>query len=113
MFHAIESTISTGYVMGEDVFIPRIAIIPTDMPFEFKRLQFLVLLAFAMSISTVQDLELGRILYVFVPDAKTETLCIKQICNKNCISTHIVYFKFSNMSRMQYRIFPGNARHSR
>ncbi len=39
MLHVIESTISTGCVMGKDVFIPRIPIIPTDMPFEFKRLQ--------------------------------------------------------------------------
>ena len=34
-----------------DVFLPRIPIISTDVLFEFKRLQFPVRLAFAMSIS--------------------------------------------------------------
>ena len=36
--HIIEATILTGCAKGEDVFIPRIPIIPTDLPFEFKRL---------------------------------------------------------------------------
>jgi ATP-dependent DNA helicase PIF1 len=36
---------------GEDVLLPRIPMIPTDMPFEFKRLQYLVRLAFAMTIN--------------------------------------------------------------
>jgi ATP-dependent DNA helicase PIF1 len=123
MLHVIESTISTGCVMGEDVFIPRIPIISTDMPFEFKRLQFLVRLAFAMSINQSQEQSLKVVginveapcishgelyvarsrfgtwknLYVFAPDAKTKTFCIKQLWNKNCISTHIAYFQFSNM----------------
>ena len=100
MPHVIEATILTGCARGEDVFIPRIPMIPTDMPFEFKRLQFLVRLAFAMSINKAQGQSLkvaginlespcfshgqlyvacsrvgsGRSLYVFAPDAKTRNI---------------------------------------
>lgn len=51
MPHVIEATILMECSKGEYVFIPRILMIPSDMPFEFKRLQFLVRLAFAMSIN--------------------------------------------------------------
>ena len=51
MPHVIEATILTGCSKGEDVFIQRITMVPNDMPFEFKRLQFPVRLAFAMSIN--------------------------------------------------------------
>ena len=47
MSHVIETTIITGNAKG-DVFIPRI---PTDLPFEFKRLKFLMRLSVAMSIN--------------------------------------------------------------
>ncbi len=42
MSHVIETTILTICAKGEDVFIPRIPIIPTGMLFEFKRLAFLM-----------------------------------------------------------------------
>ncbi|CAF3348294.1 unnamed protein product [Rotaria sp. Silwood2] len=54
MPHVIEATTLTGCTKGEDVFIPRIPMVPNDMPFEFKRLQFPVRLAFAMSINKAQ-----------------------------------------------------------
>uniref|UniRef100_UPI00358EB4DA ATP-dependent DNA helicase PIF1-like n=1 Tax=Myxine glutinosa TaxID=7769 RepID=UPI00358EB4DA len=54
MPHVIEATIMTGCAKGEDVFIPRIPIIPTDMPFQFKCLQFPVRLSFAMIINKSQ-----------------------------------------------------------
>lgn len=50
----IESTILTGKSKGEVCLIPRIPMIPTDMPFEFKRLQYPVRLSFAMSINKAQ-----------------------------------------------------------
>lgn len=50
----IESTIITGKYKGEDVLLPRIPMIPTEMAFEFKRLQFPVRLAFAMTINKAQ-----------------------------------------------------------
>jgi hypothetical protein len=50
-YHA---TILNGKLKGEDILLPRIPMIPTDMPFEFKRLQFPVRLAFAMTINKAQ-----------------------------------------------------------
>ncbi|GBN59859.1 hypothetical protein AVEN_7896-1 [Araneus ventricosus] len=40
MPNIIEATIMTGLAAGEDVFIPRIPIIPSDFPFQFKRIQW-------------------------------------------------------------------------
>lgn len=54
MNNVIEATIINGKYKGEDVLIPRIPMIPTDMPFNFKRLQFPVRLAFAMTINKSQ-----------------------------------------------------------
>uniref|UniRef100_UPI00358E5CE5 uncharacterized protein n=1 Tax=Myxine glutinosa TaxID=7769 RepID=UPI00358E5CE5 len=54
MPHVIEATILTGSGKGEDVFIPRIPLIPSDLPFQFKRLQFPVRVSFAMSINKSQ-----------------------------------------------------------
>lgn len=54
MPNVIEATIITGKSKGEDVLIPRIPMIPTDLPFEFKRLQFPLRLAFAMTINKAQ-----------------------------------------------------------
>lgn len=44
----------TGCGAGESVFIPRIPLIPTDHPFEFKRLQFPLKVCFAMTINKSQ-----------------------------------------------------------
>ena len=52
--HLIEGTILTGCAKGRDVFTPPIPPIPTHLPFDFKRIQFPVRLAFAMSINKVQ-----------------------------------------------------------
>ncbi|XP_054711282.1 uncharacterized protein LOC129220874 [Uloborus diversus] len=54
MPNAIEATIINGKCKGEDVLIPRIPMIPTDLPFTFKRLQFPVRLAFAITINKAQ-----------------------------------------------------------
>ncbi|CAH0703019.1 unnamed protein product [Spodoptera exigua] len=40
MPNLIEATIINGKYAGENVCIPRIPMIPTDLPFDFKRLQF-------------------------------------------------------------------------
>src|SRR5262249_52327324 len=50
----IEAIILSKGGRGETVFIPRIPLIPSDSPFEFKRTQFPVQLAFAMSINKSQ-----------------------------------------------------------
>lgn len=54
MPNLIEATIIVGKFKGEDILIPRIPIIPTDLPFTFKRLQFPIRLAFAMTINKAQ-----------------------------------------------------------
>lgn len=52
--NVIEATILTGCGTGQDVFIPRIPLVPTDYPIQFKRLQFPVRLCFAMTINKSQ-----------------------------------------------------------
>lgn len=54
MYNVIEATILKGKFKGENVLIPRIPIIPSDMSFDFKRLQFPVRLAFAITINKAQ-----------------------------------------------------------
>ena len=57
MSNVVEATILMGYFKGEDVLIPCIPVIPTDMPFQFNGLQFPISLAFAISIKKGQSLE--------------------------------------------------------
>lgn len=49
--NVIEATILKRKYKGEDILIPRIPMIPSNMPYEFKRLQIPVRLALAMSIN--------------------------------------------------------------
>ena len=51
MHNIIQATIMTGCAKGEDAFIPRIPIIPSDFPIEFYWLQFPVHLSYAMTIN--------------------------------------------------------------
>ncbi|GBP39663.1 hypothetical protein EVAR_25487_1 [Eumeta japonica] len=50
----IEATIIGGKFKGEDVLIPRTPMFSNNLPFEFKRLQFSVRLAFAITINKAQ-----------------------------------------------------------
>ena len=54
MSRVLEATIITGKYAGEDVFIPRIPLRPSNMPFNFKRLQFPVRVSFGMTINKAQ-----------------------------------------------------------
>lgn len=56
----IEAIIITGCGKGESVFIPRIPLIPTEYPFEFKRLQFPLKLSFAITINKSQGQSLQK-----------------------------------------------------
>ena len=50
----------TGPFEGEAVLIPRIPMIPADPPFQFKRLQFLIRLEFAITINKAQGQSLEK-----------------------------------------------------
>ena len=52
--NVIEARIIAGNFKGEEVFIPRIPLIPTGFGFDFKRIQFPVKPCFAMSINKAQ-----------------------------------------------------------
>ncbi|KAF7281319.1 hypothetical protein GWI33_004810 [Rhynchophorus ferrugineus] len=54
MNNVIEARIIKRKYKGEGVLIPRTLMITTDLPFDFKRLQFSVRLAFAMTINKSQ-----------------------------------------------------------
>ena len=105
MRNVIEATIITGSGIGEDVFIPRIPMAPTNMPFEFRRLQFPIRLSFAMSINKSQGQSLkvaglhlqepcfshGQLyvgasrvgckdnLFVYTPTGKTKNIVYKEV----------------------------------
>ncbi|GBM49326.1 hypothetical protein AVEN_199036-1 [Araneus ventricosus] len=55
MANVIQETILIGNNKGESVSIPSIPLIPSDMPFEFKRLQFPVHLAFTITINKTRN----------------------------------------------------------
>ena len=54
MKNFIEAIILNGKFKGENIFLPRIPIAYTDVPIHFKRLQFLIILTFAMTINKSQ-----------------------------------------------------------
>lgn len=55
MKNVIEASILNGKFRGENILIPRIPIIPTDVPIQLKRNQFPIRLAFAMTIDKSQS----------------------------------------------------------
>jgi len=68
MENVIEETILTGPFEGEVALIPRIFMIPTDLPFQFKRLQFPIRLTFAITIDKAQ----GQLLEKYGIDLNTD-----------------------------------------
>ncbi|CAH0397746.1 unnamed protein product [Chilo suppressalis] len=52
--HIVQATILAGGAKGETVLIPRIPIIPTNLPFQFKCLQFPINVAFSITINKSQ-----------------------------------------------------------
>ncbi|XP_037944204.1 ATP-dependent DNA helicase PIF1-like [Teleopsis dalmanni] len=54
MAYVIHAMILNGKFKSDEVLIPRIPMISIDMPFEFKRIQFPIRLAFAMTINKSQ-----------------------------------------------------------
>ena len=54
MKNVIEAIILNGKFQGENILLPRIPIVSTDVPIQFKHLQFPIILAFAMTINNSQ-----------------------------------------------------------
>ncbi|XP_067949939.1 ATP-dependent DNA helicase PIF1-like [Watersipora subatra] len=52
--HVLQAKNVSAFGRLESVFIPRIPIIPTNLPFEFKRIQFPIRVCFAMTINKLQ-----------------------------------------------------------
>lgn len=52
--NVIEAIVITGCAAGEIVFIPRIPMIPSDFPIQFKRVQFPVKSCFVMTVNKAQ-----------------------------------------------------------
>ncbi|EFX76671.1 hypothetical protein DAPPUDRAFT_36793, partial [Daphnia pulex] len=65
----IVAEIASGKNKGEPVFLPRMSMSPTDsdLPFKLKRLQFPVLLAFAMTINKSQGQTFDRV-GIYLPE---------------------------------------------
>ncbi|GBL84438.1 hypothetical protein AVEN_117199-1 [Araneus ventricosus] len=90
MPNIIQATILTAHASGENVFIPRIPIIPSDFPFQFERLQFPVRLSFAMSINKTQGQSLKVVgLELFKPCFSHGQLYVG--CSKSWKSRKFVY----------------------
>lgn len=104
----IKTTILKGMYKKQDVFISRISMISTDIPFDFIRLQFPVRLAFVITINKSQghsfiicDIDLENpcfshdhryftcshveklsALFIYASNNKTKMSCNIQHCNK-------------------------------
>lgn len=79
----IGAIIMTGIAKDEEVLIPRIPMIPTDLPFQFKRIQFPLKPAFAMTINKAQG----------------QTLKVAGVhLEKNCFSHGQLYVACSRVS---------------
>ena len=57
---AVSTCVELDREQGKAVLIPRIPMIPTDLPFQFKRLQFPIRLAFAITINKTQGQSLEK-----------------------------------------------------
>lgn len=101
----IEAELISGKTKGQTVFIPRIPLISSELPFQFKRLQFPIKLAFSFTINKAQGQTLkycginlkescfshGQLyvacsrvgnpknLYIYTPDNKMKNVVYKQV----------------------------------
>ncbi len=107
-FHSrlIEAEIAVGINSGKTVFIPRMPLTPsdTDLPFDFKRIQFPIRPAFAMTISKSQGQTLDFVgiwlhehlfthgqLYVAMSRVSSIDNLKISICNNNGKTRNVVF----------------------
>ena len=127
MLKVVEVTILNGKSKGEDVLISRLPVMPTDMPFEFKRLQFDVRLAFSMTINKVQGQSLqvcrlnlentrfayGQLYVCMFASGKFHKIihfCARQKSNKYCVchSTSINNYLQNTQQNIYFFKWHGN-----
>ena len=75
MGNILEATILSGKFQGEVLLLPRIPMNPLDSPIPFKRLQFLIRLAFAMTINK----SLGQTMTICGLDLETSCFSHSQL----------------------------------
>ena len=119
MTNIIEAKILTGPFKCEDILLPRISVIPTDMSFQFKRLQFPIRLAFAITNNKVQgqSLELcGIYLHIAshmgnymlpVPESAWQTISLstRKLELPRILWIH-KYWKIKHIRNMYFLFFP-------
>ena len=108
--NTIEARISHGRYAGHDIIIPRIPLIPTNsaLPFEFRRLQFPVVLCFAMTINNSQGQTFKAVgvdltnesfthgmLYVALSRVGSPD-CLTLLVREECKTRNIVYSEVFN-----------------
>ena len=99
-----ESMITKGKYKGEDVFISHMPMILTDLPFDFKCLQFPMRLVIAMTINKLQGLSLevcGINLEFPISCMDNYTSCVHTFGNSHiCIITHCKKTKILFISKL-------------
>ena len=109
----IEAKILTWPFKGEDVLIPRIPMIPTDMSFQFKRWQFSLRLASAITINKAQGqslelcgLHLHTNYMLPVPESAIQTISLStrklELPRILCIHK---YWKIKHIRNMHFLLF--------
>ncbi|CAH0401403.1 unnamed protein product [Chilo suppressalis] len=100
MNNVVEATILTGPFIGEDVLILRIPMIPTDTPFQFKRLQFPIRLAFAITINKAQ----GQSLELYGLDLDADCFSHGQHCMLRVPESANQIFIYADWKNKKYYI---------
>ena len=95
MANIIEATILTEPFKGEDVLISRIPMIPTDMSFLFKRLQFPIRLASAITINLSKKRYTLKILGYWVIQLHLKNILISQNEKNVKINVSISFMKLN------------------
>ena len=134
MTNIIEAKILTGPFKGENVLILWIPMIPTDMSFQFKRLQFPIRLASAITINKAQGqsvwlifthwllLTWAMICFLFQSRRSRQSLYLHgnwnyeeyqvstSIGKLNTLETCIFFFFFSYLNKLSHsNVWPGTA----